>query len=939
MLSKYFKTSKAKLMFKLKIVFLTILFFTICIVSSFAQVPPQAEAQARSKLEKVGGNEDEVRQKLLARGIDIDNIDSTNPSEVIKLQQALEEIEKELAAEQQAQLEEAKKEVIQDVEQDVEQDIEEEVKEVASSTAQQVEEAVKDGATVEEALAEGIIDAQENDLPTATIYGQHIFRDKEIGTYRNANDIIAPDSYVLGTGDKIAIALWGRSELDVSFDINKEGYIKPQGMPRINLKGFRLGKAKELLRKRFSNYYRFGKDQFEVTVTYPRTITVNMVGEVMNQGSFTFPAVNTAFNALAAADGPSNIGSVRNIKIIRLGGEVIELDVYKFLLDPSVAKEYYLQDGDYIHVGVAERMINIQGAITRPYIYELKSNENLKDLVKYAGGLPPNAYQSNFQVERFIDDKKKIIDVNYRELVSTNRDFSLISGDVVIIGDIPTPYKNFVEILGSVNLPGRYELESGMKIKDLVQKGVWADFAKTDIAYLIRTNTDGTLSYSRLNLDSALENGNDNLALVPKDKLVVYSKERYLDKYEVSITGAVRVPSKYEYDPSEKLTVEDLVILGGGLREDATDFAYIYRTDPKNTKEKEYVRIDLKNAIENPSSTDNIVLRPNDQVQILSKLTYVDEFPIKVAGAVRNPGEYPYHPNLNLRDALTLSGGLKLIASSNRIEIFRTVLNQNEPTKSIVATVEVDENLEIVSQNDFKLEPFDVIYVRSIPGFELQKYVTIEGEVIYPGGYALLEDNEQLTSLIQRSGGLTQEAFPEGATLYREQDGTGYVVLRLDEAIKNNKDRHNFILKEGDVITIPKSKDLVSIIGATKALEIYPDNIAKAGKINVAHNSGKRAKWYVDEYAAGIGKNSRKKLITVEHPNGEIKRTRNFLLFKVTPKVKKGSIVKVGVKPPKTPKAPGEKEREPINWGKVLADSVAQATAVLSLILLVERVN
>ncbi len=916
-------------MLKLKFIACAILFCLISVAPTFSQVTPISESQARAELDKLGMTEEDFRAKLLEKGINIDQVDLNNPTELLKLQRAAEAIE----AEKIAELEKAKKEAIQDVEKEVAT----EIKEVASTTSQEISDTVEDGATVEEALAEGIIDAQIEDLPPAMIYGQHIFRNKEIKSYRNANDIVAPDSYVLGAGDKLAISLWGYSELDVVLEINKEGYIKPDGMSRINLKGITLGKAKELLRSRFSNYYRFGQDQFEVTVTYPRTITVNIVGEVMNSGSFTMPAINTAFNALAAADGPSDIGSVRNIKIIRPGGKNREMDVYEFLLDPSITKDFYLQDNDIIFVEVADRLISIQGAVRRPFKYELKSNEQLKDLVKYSGGLPANAYQSNFQVKRFIDDTEKIIDVNYRELLEKGLDFNLQGGDQVIIGSIPKPYQNFVEITGTVDLPGRYELENAMKVSDLIEKGVLAEYAKTDLAYLLRTNSDGTIAYSRISLDDAMKGGNDNLLLTPKDRLIVFSQQKYLDQYEVSINGAVRTPSKYQYDPSEKLTVEDLVILGGGLRKDATDFAYIYRTTPENTKEKEYIRIDIKNALENPDSPDNLVLQPNDQIQILSKLTYIDDFAIRVIGAVRNPGEYQYHPSLSLKDALTLSGGLRFTASPNRIDIFRMVINENEPTKSIVATVAVDENLEMSSE--FQLEPFDQIVVRSVPEFELQQFVSIEGEVKYPGPYALIDDNERLTTLIKRAGGLTKESFPAGATLYREEGGTGYVVLKLDEALKNNKDIHNFILKKGDVIIIPKQKDLVAITGATRAIELYPDNIARAGKINVAYYKGKRAKWYVDEYAAGVGENGKSKLISVEYPNGQIKRTKNFLLFKVYPKVTEGAVVKVGVKPPKPPKVEGEKERKKINWGEVLADSLAQATAILSLILLVERVN
>ena len=1025
-------------MLKLKFIACAIIFCLLSVSSTFAQVPPITESQARAELDKLGMTEEDFRAKLMERGIDIDQIDLNKPSELARLQKAVEEIEAEVKGANgntdtpNINKGEVPSTIIEGETTKVEDTVSEEVKE-AATTVNEISEGAVEGEMVEPVLADGIKEVKDEVLPPSIIYGQHIFRNKDIMSYVEGASIQAPNTYVLGAGDKIGISLWGISELDVILEISKDGYIKPQGMSRINLKGITLGKAKELLRSRFANYYRFGKDQFEVTVTYPRPITVHIVGEVMNSGSFTMPAVNTAFNALAAAGGPSDIGSVRNIKIIRPGGKNKEMDIYEYLLDPTITKDYYLEDNDIIHIEVAEKLISVQGAVRRPFKYELKPNEQLKDLVKYAGGLRPNAYQGNFQVKRFINDSEKIIDVNYGELVNSTSDFNLNGGDGVVIGTIPKPYKNFVEITGSVDLPGRYELEAGMTISKLIEKGVLAEGSRTDIAYLLRTSDEGILRYSKININDATTNlqSSENIVLQPKDKLVILSSKNYTDQYEiaisgavrtpstykyntgdslkindlitlagglkeeatdfayvyrkeltgsqekeyvridiknalenpdsgdnlvlkpndrvevfsiftykdefkVSITGAVRNPSEYNYDATEKLSVEDLVILSGGLRPDATDFAYIYRTDSINNKDKEYIRIDIKNALENPSSPDNVVLEPRDQIQILSKLTYIDDFSVRVGGAVRSPGEYQYHPSLTLKDALTLSGGLKLTASTNRIDIFRIIINGNEPIKSIVATVAVDENLEMSSE--FKLEPFDQIVVRSVPEFELQQFVTIEGEVKYPGPYALIDDNEKLTNLIKRAGGLTKESFPAGATLYREDGGTGFVVLRLDEALKSNNDIHNFILKKGDVITIPKQKDLVTITGATRAIELYPENIAKSGKINVAYHKRKRAKWYVDEYAAGIGENGRSRLITVEYPNGEIKRTKNFLFFKVYPQVTEGSVVKVGVKPPKPPKAAGEK-REKIDWGKTLADSLAQATAILSLVLLVQSLN
>ena len=163
--------------------------------------------------------------------------------------------------------------------------------------------------------------------------------------------------------------------------------------------------------------------------------------------------------------------------------------------------------------------------------------------------------------------------------------------------------------------------------------------------------------------------------------------------------------------------------------------------------------------------------------------------------------------------------------------------------------------------------------------------------------------------------------------------------LKLEKVLKDKNSNSNFILKKGDVIDIPKKKDLVTIQGATKANELYPEKVIQGGKVNVAFRKSKNAKWYVDHYAAGVGDTGKRKLITVEHPNGEIERTKSFLFFKDYPSVRKGSVISVGTKPPDPEKERAKEDREKVDWGKTLAESIAQATAILSLILLVQQVN
>ncbi len=906
----------------MKKIFSLLLFFCLCSTITIAQI---SEDQARKELEERGIGDDEIRKKLEEKGIDIDNIDPSNIGQVEEaLKEAVEELEEEKRLEAEAEAKKAAQEAVE---------------EVAKEAAEEIQEAIEDGTSIEEAVSEELIDAQE-ELPKSRVYGQHIFRNKSIKLYTKSEDVKALDTYILGAGDVVTISIWGsRSQESATYTIDNGGYIKPSQMPRIYLKGIALGKARKLLQSHFGEFYSFRKEDFEVSLNYARTISVNIVGEVMNYGSFNIPATNTAFNALVAAGGPSDIGSVRNIKLVRPGEQAKRIDIYEFMTNPSVEESLYLKDNDYIHVPVVDRLVSVTGAVKRPFVYELIRGENLKKLVEYAGGFKDNAYQSNIQVKRFADDREVIQDVNFRDLMKSGRDFELFAGDEVIVNIIPKPYKNFATIEGAVDLEGKYEISSGMRVSQLIKKGVLTEDARTDIAFIQRSNPDGTIKYIKVNIAEVLQNpsASDNIELAPKDKLIIYSQAAFVDKSSIYVDGAVRQPSEHPFDPSENLKISDAVILAGGLRPDATSFAYIHRKDPKLKKQKEYIRVELDKAVDSPNSIDNIALKPFDTLFVYSNITYTDETSVRVTGAVRQPGEYGYDESLDLRDVLTLAGGLKLEAASNRIDIFRVVLTNDEPTQTIVATLEVNEDL-MSEGGGFKLFPFDHIVVREVPDFEFQQTIILKGEIKYPGPYALINKNERISSVIGRAGGITEEAFEGGATLYRSDEGVGYVVMDLEDALDKSDSRHNYILKDGDVIEIPKKKDLVTIRGATRASDLYPDKVLLAGnKITVAYHEGKTAKFYIDEYAAGVGNKGRRRLISVEHPNGQIERTKNYVLFRKYPEVRKGSIITVGAKP-KQIKTEGEKEND-VDWGKVLADSIAQATAVLSLILLIQRVN
>jgi len=887
-----------------------------------------SEGEARKELQKRGIDENEFRERMEERGFDQDNMD---PSRLSDYEKAMEEVVKELEAED-AEMVQSKQDSIPDslkVDKVIGEIKEEGIKEASEQSAEKILRAVENGIPMEEAVANEMSKRQNQELPEAKIYGQQVFRNKSIALYTPSEDIRPPETYVLGPGDEISILIWGKSQENASFTINKEGYIQPDRMPRIQLKGVSYAKARKLLLSRYSEYFNFREEDFEVTIDYSRTITVNIVGEAIESGSYNVPATNTAFNALIASGGPSDIGSVRNIKLLHPNGSEQRVDVYEFLLNPGVVKDYFLQNNDFIFIPVADITVNIDGAIRRPFTYEMLTGEGLKNLMLFAGGTTDNAYLKNVQITRFEEDKEVIIDVDYAAIQNGASDFKLKKGDRVFVKNIENTYDNFVEVVGAVEFPGRLEIGRNMRVSQALDKAKVLKTARKDLAFLLRRNLDGSTKWIKLDLDNL--SGEQDLELNIEDRIIVYDRSRFIDVQEFVVAGAVRRPGGQPIDIDNTLTVMDALQMAGGTLPQATDYAYIFRKNPRNENDQEYIRIDFDDAI-----AKQTLVQPYDSIVVFDTKEFMQKTSVKVAGAVRNKLVIPYDPTLTVRDAITLAGGLKIEAARSRVDISRVNITENNDSRTLIETISLDDNFQVNGQ-DYMLQPYDIIEVRTAPSFELQRNIFLKGEVKFPGEYSLEKDNEKVSDIINKAGGVTKEAFPHGATLYRVEDGIGYVLMNLDEVMSNNKSKHNFILKDGDIIEVPKQKDFVAIRGVTKAKEIYPDEILKTGQINVPYYKTKNAKWYVDEFAAGVGENGRNRLITVEHPNGRIEKTEDYILFKKYPTVEKGSVITVGRIEEK--KEEEKEERDDVDWGKVFSDAVAQATAIITLIFLIERAN
>ncbi|MCG3167595.1 MAG: hypothetical protein POELPBGB_03389 [Bacteroidia bacterium] len=674
--------------------------------------------------------------------------------------------------------------------------------------------------------------------PKGLIYGQDVFRNNKIQFFDRAQDVVAPDSYIIGPGDEITVAAWGFADYSEVLTVDLNGYINPKPSGRIYVKGMNFKNVKALIQSKLSQFLDMGRSQMAITLTYSRVISVNVVGEVFNPGSYTIPAINTAFNALTVVGGPEQIGSVRNIYIKRDGKTIDTLDVYDYLLDPAGYSQTYLQDNDYIVVPVAGKTVSVAGEVRREHGYELKEGEELLSLLAFAGGLKPTAYKSNIQVKRYQNSREYLFDINLDSMNTQGLDFELFDGDHIMVSKIPEGYYNNVTASGAVRIPGDYELRKGNRVSDLLEKtkGLLFD-AYTQRAYILRLNQD--LS-------------------------------------------------------------------------------------------KTYITINLAKVMEDVNHADNIVLQEFDELKVSSKKDFADDFSVEVFGTVRKPGNFSFGSGLSLKDVLFMAGGLKREAANNRIEVSRIVdfneaLNQLTPKRALVYTVQVGNDLSLTTEaEEYALQPFDQVFVRTNPDFEPPMTVHLTGEVFYPGQYSILSKEETIADLVKRAGGLRPYAFVEGVTMHRVD--VGNVYLDLAKAMKHADSKHNLVLNMGDSIHIPKTLDLVYISGAVG--NYYDHSIS-------APFFGKRAGYYVRHFAGGFSQSASRRKTYVIYPNGIIRNTRAFGLFNVYPKVKKGSTVKVMYKPKKADKA----ERKPVDWNKVIENTTLKVTALLTVWLLIKNVT
>ena len=565
-------------------------------------------AMAQAELQKRGLNEAEVRARLLENGIDVDNIP---PTEYKNYQGRV------MAILDQMQAEKANASNTS-----------------AASSANEVETPAEvPQTTVGEAAAEVALQEalQENHVsPTVgnDIYGHSLFTGKNLDVFRTTDGAQAPDHYVLGEGDEIHISIFGSSQTEIHQRIGADGSIQPAGATKIFLKGMTLAQGRAAIQNKLAQHYAYRSDQIAVTITTARTVNVSIYGEVGVQGGFTLSALNTAFNALAAAGGPTAMGSVRTIQLSR-GGKVTRLDIYQFMKNPTIGTPYDLQNGDVLFVPVAQKIVRIEGAVNRPMRYEMVDGETVKDLIDYAGGITDNAYPEFLQIERFVDGTKKFIDYTLNDVLSGKKKINLEPGDIVRLRTGNEPLDQYVSIEGDVYYGGRYDLDQNSSLKTLLERAKPTYTARTEYVYVERTRPDKTVEVLTVPFP---DNSNPDFTLQARDVVRVLNLASFRDMESISVNGEVRNPFTRDFSLNDRMTVSQAIEYAHGLKQNVFPVAYIFRRDLTNRDKMQYIRVNL-------DTDGEMLLQPGDRLNIYDNTTYT------------NVGEVQHHLHQRRRGA------------------------------------------------------------------------------------------------------------------------------------------------------------------------------------------------------------------------------------------------------------------------------------------------
>jgi polysaccharide export outer membrane protein len=646
-----------------------------------------------------------------------------------------------------------------------------------------------------------------------------------------------PPDYRIGPGDNLVLILTGDVEQAYSLPVTREGFILIPQVGQVFVSNLTLEQLRSLLYTRLGRVYsgiRRGTGattHFDISVANVGAIQVFVVGEVAQPGAYQISALGTAMTALYAAGGVTDIASTRRIEVRRGGQLVSHLDLYDYLLRGDTHNDVRLQTGDVVFVPIHGTRAMALGAVRRPAIYELKDGETLPDLIADAGGLRADAAAQRISIHRILPFDQRAP-----------------GGPQHVTVDVPL---------------GRPPADSGA--------------AATDTGVIIPR--------------FPLQDGDS----------VIVDTITSAGKHTVQIQGNVYQPGRYGLEREMRLS--RLVGLAGGLK----PATYAGRAHIDRLNQADSTRSIIPAVLPADSTqpwTDDPLLQDYDSVTIYGRTEMRDSLYVTVSGMVNEPAKYPWREGMTLRDLVLEANGLQIGAFLGEAEIARLPADRSHGELATTIRVPMDSTylfdrdslgrpigppgmpFRASGAPEAPLDPYDAVLILRQPDFELQRTVDVTGEVRFPGTYALRSKSDRLSEIIERAGGLTPRAYPEGVRFVRALGAAGRINVDLAQALRDTASTDNVIMQPGDSIEIPEYEPTVRVVGAVNS----PGSVLWQPGLNL------------DDYlhaAGGLGRYAVSNRVSVRYANGRT-RTRHkvFLFFSSSPTPGPGSTVLVPARDP-----------------------------------------
>lgn len=649
------------------------------------------------------------------------------------------------------------------------------------------------------------------------VYGREIFETKNL-TFEPSMNLATPPNYRLGPGDEVIIDIWGTNQATIRDNVSPDGYISINDIGLVYLNGMTVSEAGDYLRKELNKIYA-GIDsenpssQIKVTLGNSRTIQVNVMGEVFQPGTYALSSFATVFHALYRAGGVSDIGSLRDIQVVRGGKKVATVDVYDFIMKGKVADDIRLQEGDVIIIPPYEALVSIEGNVKRPMKYEMKKNENVSTLLKYAGGFSGDAYTRSLRMIRQNGKEYQIYtidDIDYSV-------FQLKDGDVLTAEAILDRFENKLEVKGAVYRPGIYQFGGSLNtVRQLVDKadGLMGD-AFTGRAVLHRERDNLTREVIQVDIKGIMDGKLPDIPLQRNDVLYIPSIHDLEDLGSITVYGEVARPGEFAF--ADNTTLEDIIIQAGGLKESASTVRVDISRRIKNSKGTESVStigemhsFSLKDGFV-VDGQPGFVLEPYDQVFVRKSPAYQAQVNVRISGEILYEGSYALtQKSERLSDLIKKAGGVTPFAYikgarlSRRINAderrrMETVLDMAKTGKDSIDVNRLDLGdiyyvgidlekamLKPGSSADIVLREGDVIEVP-----EYNNTVRISGAVMYPNTVSF-EDGKTLKYYIEQAGGYG----------FRAKKSKAYIVY-MNGQVKRAKKSSRELIQPGCEVIVP----------------------------------------------------------------------------------------------------------------------------------------